>query len=85
MGPLLFFVLLFLLLSAFFSGSEIAFISANKIRIELLKEQGRLRGKILSGFYEKPRQFAPSRTVKSKRPADKPRKILSDSIRIWPL
>ena len=57
MGPLLFFVLLFLLLSAFFSGSEIAFISANKIRIELLKEQGRLRGKILSGFYEKPREF----------------------------
>ncbi len=57
MGPLLFFVLFFLVLSAFFSGSEIAFISANKIRIELLKERGRLRGKILSGFYEKPREF----------------------------
>ena len=57
MGPILFFALFFLLLSAFFSGSEIAFISANKIRIELLKEQGRLRGKILSRFYERPREF----------------------------
>ncbi len=57
MGSLLIFILLFLVLSAFFSGSEIAFISANKIRIELLKEQGRLRGKILSRFYDKPRDF----------------------------
>ena len=57
MGSLIFFILLFLVLSAFFSGSEIAFISANKIRIELLKEQGHLRGRILSQFYEKPRDF----------------------------
>ena len=57
MGSLVFFIILFLILSAFFSGSEIAFISANKIRIELLKEQGHLRGRILSGFYEKPRDF----------------------------
>ncbi len=57
MGTLLFFIVLFLVLSAFFSGSEIAYLSANKIRIELLKEQGRLRGKILSGFYEKPQKF----------------------------
>ena len=57
MGSLLFFIVLFLLLSAFFSGSEIAFISANKIRIELLKEQGRLKGRILSRFYDKPRDF----------------------------
>lgn len=57
MGSLILFILIFLLLSAFFSGSEIAFISANKIRIELLKEQGHLRGKILSQFYEKPREF----------------------------
>lgn len=57
MGFLIFFILLSLLLSAFFSGSEIAYISANKIRIELLKEQGHLRGRILSYFYEKPREF----------------------------
>ncbi|MBK8502038.1 MAG: HlyC/CorC family transporter [Saprospiraceae bacterium] len=57
MGSLIVFIILFLILSAFFSGSEIAFISANKIRIELLKEQGHLRGRILSNFYEKPRDF----------------------------
>jgi len=57
MGSLIFFIILFLLLSALFSGAEIAFISANKIRIELLKEQGHLRGRIISGFYEKPRDF----------------------------
>lgn len=57
MASLLFFIILFLLLSAFFSGSEIAYISANRIRIELLKEQGRTRGKILSKLYEKPQNF----------------------------
>lgn len=57
MGSLIFFIILFLILSAFFSGSEIAFISANKIRIELLKEQAKFRGRILSNFYEKPRDF----------------------------
>jgi putative hemolysin len=57
MGTLIFFIFFFLLLSAFFSGSEIAFISANKIRIELLKEEGHLRGRILNYFYLKPRDF----------------------------
>jgi CBS domain containing-hemolysin-like protein len=57
MGFLILFIFLSLLLSAFFSGSEIAYISANKIRIELLKEQGHLRGRILSYFYERPREF----------------------------
>ncbi len=57
MGTLLVFIVIFLLLSAFFSGSEIAYISANKIRIELLKEQGHMRGRILSRFYDKPRDF----------------------------
>ncbi len=57
MISLIFFILLFLVLSAFFSGSEIAFISANKIRIELLKEQGKRRGRILTRFYDKPKDF----------------------------
>ncbi len=57
MAFLLFSIAFFLMLSAFFSGSEIAFISANKIRVELLKERGKLRGRILSSFYEKPRVF----------------------------
>jgi len=51
------FIILFLLLSAFFSGSEIAFVSANKLRVELLKEQGKYRGKILGRFYDRPNDF----------------------------
>lgn len=57
MGLLMFFIIFFLGLSAFFSGSEIAFISANKIRIQLLKERDNLRGRVLGGFYDKPRDF----------------------------
>ncbi|MDH3246971.1 MAG: DUF21 domain-containing protein, partial [Saprospiraceae bacterium] len=57
MATLIFWIVLFLILSAFFSGSEIAYISANRIRIELLKKEGRLRGRILSAFYENPRDF----------------------------
>jgi len=46
-----------LLLSAFFSGSEIAFISANKLGIEVIRNKGNRRGQILSNFYEKPKGF----------------------------
>lgn len=57
MGTLLIFIVIFLLLSAFFSGSEIAYLSANKIGIELLKEQKNVKGKILSRFYDRPTDF----------------------------
>ncbi len=50
MESLLLLLLLTLMLSAFFSGSEIAFFSANKLSIELGKDSSR-RGKILSFFY----------------------------------
>ncbi|MBT8191507.1 MAG: hemolysin family protein [Bacteroidia bacterium] len=50
-------ILLFLVLSAFFSGSEIAFISANKLGIAVKKEQKTKTGQIISGFYEKPQSF----------------------------
>lgn len=50
-------ILVTLLLSAFFSGSEIAFISANKLGIEVIRNKGNRRGQILSNFYEKPKGF----------------------------
>ena len=40
--------------SAFFSGTEIAFISANKLQVELEDQQGKLGGRIMSFFTEKP-------------------------------
>jgi putative hemolysin len=50
-------VLITLLLSAFFSGSEIAFLSANKLGVEVLKNKGSSRGKILTDLYKDPRTF----------------------------
>ncbi|MFT6035508.1 MAG: putative hemolysin, partial [Marivirga sp.] len=46
-----------LLFSAFFSGIEIAFISSNKLHIELQSQQGIISGKILSRFLKKPSAF----------------------------
>ncbi|PRY89297.1 hemolysin family protein [Mongoliibacter ruber] len=53
----LIYVLITLTFSAFFSGIEIAFISANKLQIELQNKQGLISGKILSNFMQKPGQF----------------------------
>lgn len=50
-------IIIFLLLSAFFSGSEIAFVSANKLGIEVMKNKKSRRGNILAKFYEKPSEF----------------------------
>jgi CBS domain containing-hemolysin-like protein len=46
-----------LLLLGFFAGIEIAFVSANKLSIELKKKQGRSSGRILSNLIEKPWVF----------------------------
>lgn len=46
-----------LLLSAFFSGMEIAFVTANKLRIEVDKNKDLLPARLLSGFLRKPGRF----------------------------
>lgn len=56
-------IILFLLLSALFSGSEIAFVSANKLNIELKKKRGGRRGKVIAHFYEKPSRFLGSMLI----------------------
>lgn len=50
-------IFLSLLLIAFFSGIEIAFVSANKLRIELLKEKGSRQARIVSEFANNPSKF----------------------------
>ena len=50
-------IIISLLLSAFFSGSEMAFVSANKLGIEVRKNKGTRRGRLLAGFYDNPRSF----------------------------
>jgi CBS domain containing-hemolysin-like protein len=50
-------VIICLIFSAFFSGMEIAFVSANKLRIELKGKQGGFSGKIFSYFIKDPAVF----------------------------
>ncbi len=50
-------IVLFLLASGFFSGIEIAYVSANRLRIELEKKKGSRKGLILAQLIEKPSQF----------------------------
>lgn len=50
-------IILSLLFSAFFSGMEIAFISANKIHIEIEKKQKGFLAKILKLLTKKPSKF----------------------------
>ena len=57
MATALVLMIVFLLLSAFFSGMEMAFISSSKLKIELSKNQGRQSGKALSYFLKNPSRF----------------------------
>ena len=46
-----------LILIGFFAGYEIAFVSANRLSIELKKKQGKRSGILLSNFMEDPARF----------------------------
>ena len=50
-------VLITLLLSAFFSGIEIAFISSNRLKIEVDKSRGLFSATLLSSLSQKPSKF----------------------------
>ena len=54
---LLMLIVLSLTFSFFFSGIEIAYLSANKLQLELQAKQGLLSGKIFSRFIKKPSLF----------------------------
>ena len=60
---LLIFIVLALIFVAIFSGIEIAFISANRLGIELKKKQWRSGGIIISRFMEQPSKFLGSNLV----------------------
>lgn len=50
-------ILFMLALSAFFSGSEIAFVAANRLRVEVAARQQGMIGRVVSGFLENPASF----------------------------
>ena len=50
-------ILISLLLIGFFSGVEIAFVSSNKLSMELRKKQANYTGKVWGGYAEKPAKF----------------------------
>ena len=54
---LLFVILITILFSAFFSGMEIAFLTANKLRLELDKKQNIIFSNLISLYTQNPGQF----------------------------
>lgn len=50
-------IIFFLILSALFSGAEIAYVSANKLKVELIKKRETRRSKIITRFYDQPANF----------------------------
>ena len=50
-------IIISLLFSGFFSGMEIAFISSNKLKLELDKKSGKMYSKLLEGVFKSPSRF----------------------------
>ena len=57
MDPELIIIFITLVFSAFFSGTETAFISSNRLKVELDKSKGNFIGKILGRFYKDESRF----------------------------
>ena len=57
MSSLLISIFITLVFSAFFSGMEMAFISANRMRLELDKQEGDHTARILQFFYSHSERF----------------------------
>ncbi len=50
-------VIITLICSAFFAGTEIAFLSSNKLQIELEKKRGKLSAQLVAEFIHNPKKF----------------------------
>lgn len=61
--PLLICIAVTMVLSAFFSGMEIAFVSSNRMLAEMDREDSGLSGKIISVFYSHPNGFVSTMLV----------------------
>lgn len=57
MGSIIVQILITMAFSAFFSGMEIAFVSANKLRFEMDRSEERITTRILSIFFKNPNNF----------------------------
>ncbi len=57
MGITIIEIIIILTLSGFFSGMEIAFVSSNKLQVELDRNNVSLTSKILSVFYSRPNDY----------------------------
>ena len=61
--PLILSIIVMMVLSGFFSGMEIAFVSSNRMLVEMDKEKNRHSQKILSLFYRHPNGFVSTMLV----------------------
>ena len=63
MTALIIWLLVSMLFSAFFSGMEIAFVSANRLRAEMDREKNRFSQRIIKTFYQHPNNFVSTMLV----------------------